>query len=39
MSIEIVGYAQRHAIAFAELNYQWIEQYFAIEPRRPPRAR
>jgi GNAT superfamily N-acetyltransferase len=32
MSIEIVGYAQRYAIAFAELNYQWIEQYFVIEP-------
>ncbi len=32
MTVEIVGYAQRYAAAFADLNYQWIEHYFAVEP-------
>lgn len=32
MSPEIVGFDRRYAEAFARLNYQWIEQYFAVEP-------
>ena len=32
MSFEIVGFDPRYAEAFARLNYQWIEHYFAVEP-------
>ena len=32
MSVTIVGYTPRYAKAFAQLNYQWIEHYFAVEP-------
>ena len=31
MSPEIVGFDTRYAEAFARLNYQWIEHYFAVE--------
>lgn len=31
MSLEIVGFNSRYAEAFARLNYQWIEHYFAVE--------
>ena len=30
-NIRIVTFEARYARAFADLNYQWIEQYFAIE--------
>ncbi|MED6341777.1 MAG: GNAT family N-acetyltransferase [Pseudomonadota bacterium] len=32
MSVTIVGYTPRYADVFAQLNYQWIEHYFAVEP-------
>ena len=32
MSLEIVGFDPRYSDAFARLNYQWIEHYFAVEP-------
>lgn len=32
MSVEIVGFDPRYSDAFARLNYQWIEHYFAVEP-------
>ncbi len=31
MSPEIVGFNTLYAEAFARLNYQWIEHYFAVE--------
>ena len=31
MSVEVVTYHERHAGAFAALNYEWIEQYFEVE--------
>ena len=30
--IEIVGYQRKYASDFARLNYQWITQFFLIEP-------
>ena len=29
--MEIVGYSEHWADAFASLNYEWIEKYFAVE--------
>ena len=31
MILEIVGFDMRYADDFANLNYQWIEHYFAVE--------
>lgn len=31
MNVELVTYRPELAAAFAQLNYQWIEQYFAVE--------
>jgi GNAT superfamily N-acetyltransferase len=31
MTLAIVGFDVRYADAFAHLNYQWIEHYFAVE--------
>lgn len=31
MAVRVVAFEARFAAAFAALNYQWIEQYFAIE--------
>lgn len=31
VTVNIVGFDQRYAQAFAALNYQWIEAYFSIE--------
>ena len=30
--VELVTFDERYAPAFAQLNYEWIETYFAIEP-------
>ena len=32
MTIEILPYAPQHAPHFKRLNWEWIEQYFSIEP-------
>lgn len=31
MTVRVVTYQAEYAPAFAELNYQWIKQYFAVE--------
>src|SRR5687767_14375065 len=30
--IKIVGYQNEYAQAFADLNYEWIEKYYSVEP-------
>lgn len=32
LSVGIIGYEHRYAEDFARLNYEWLEQYFTVEP-------